>query len=76
MGRSPTPFYRFRILSVPESPFRDRVKTVWHAVSNKNHLVSGRPENFSGRPERSQVDLRLTASGGTPHSLSEVSGNK
>ena len=50
------------------------VSSVWHAVSNKNHLVSGRPENFSGRPERSQVDLRLT--GGTPHSLAEVSGNK
>ena len=24
----------------------------------------------------SQVDLRLTASGGTPHGLAEVSGNK
>ena len=33
---------------------------IWHAVSNKNHLVSGQPENFSGQPERSQVDLRLT----------------
>ena len=53
-----------------------KVAVLWHAVSDKNHLVSGRPENFSGRPERSQVDLRLTASGGTPHSLAEVSGNK